>query len=125
MDPTGSADAILNPGLVGLVGIVAVAVQIGKPFLKRQIRRPTYQDSALQFGAVMLGVVLVAVQNGVVLTDGASIIKALSLGVSVGLGAIGGYHVVTPSAGKAAQDAAHARQPLAERAPELPLQPAA
>lgn len=125
MDPTGSADAILNPGIVGLVGIVAVVVQIGKPFLKRIVTRPTYQDSVLQCIAVVLGVALVVVQDGVALSDGASVVKALSLGVSVGLGAIGGYHVVTPSPGRPAQDVARARQTLAERAPDLPLQPAA
>lgn len=125
MDPTGSADAILNPGLVGLVGIVAVVVQISKPFLKRLVTRPTYQDSVLQSIAVVLGVALVVVQDGIALNDGASVVKALSLGVSVGLGAIGGYHVVTPPASRPAQDALHARQALSERAPDLPLQPAA
>jgi len=125
MDPTGGAGSLLTPGLVGLVGIVAVAVQIVKPFIKLRVRSQTLQDATLQFLAVALGVGLVAVQQGVSLGDGASVLKTLSLGVSVGLGAVGGYHVVAAAPPKAASDRP-ARVALApDRHEDAALHPAA
>lgn len=113
MDPNSAASPLLAPGLVGLVGVVAVVVQIAKPFIKVRIRGQSFQDATLQLLAVALGVALVAVQSGIAPTDGASVVQLLSLGVSVGLGAVGGYHVVASSPRPAAE-----RSPRGSAAPD-------
>ena len=81
---------------IAMVGLVAVVVQILKPLAEASFLPPTAKvhDPLVRFLAVALGVAVVFVQHGIP-SDGGLILSLVSEGAAVGLGAIGGYHVLS------------------------------